>query len=185
MQVERRQSTGVVEQMLAVLLPLAMLSLAYALWAISDRLLYIGTLDRAAFGWMVVMPVAWATPGVAGLVWSRLSRERRLLAAFVVGGSVAIVSGVLLANGIDQVGCAPVTSWTDDLPRSLAVGVVVGAGPSLGAFVAASVALRTAGLRRVVATFATGAVIGFVGLFAAILAYVLFFPALLCATIPN
>ncbi|MBA2373099.1 MAG: hypothetical protein H0V74_02700, partial [Chloroflexi bacterium] len=36
--------------------PLALVALAYALWWLSDRLGYIGPLDRAAFGWAVVIP---------------------------------------------------------------------------------------------------------------------------------
>lgn len=186
MRIERQQRSAIVELLIAITLPLAILATAYALYqsTVGEGLLHIGPLDRAAFGWIVVMPVAWAAPGLAGLVWSRLSGAGRLLSAVVVGGTVAIVAGVLLANSIDQVGCAPVLTWTDDLPGSLAVGVVIGAGPSLGAFFAASVALRTTGLRRVLASLATGAIIGFVGLFAALETFSLFFPGVNCAPVP-
>ena len=39
---------------IAMLTPLVGVALAYGLWWISDRLLYIGPLDRATFGWLVV-----------------------------------------------------------------------------------------------------------------------------------
>jgi hypothetical protein len=60
--------------LVAAAAPLAIVALAYALWWISDRLLDIGPLDRAAFGWAVVIPIWLAAPIVAGFIWSRLSR---------------------------------------------------------------------------------------------------------------
>ncbi len=164
---------------------MALLTLAYALWTISDRLLQIGPFDRAAFGWIFVMPISWLAPGIAGLAWSGMPTARRRLAAIIVGGTVAVVAGVLLANAVDQVGCAPVTSWTDDLPGSLAVGAVIGAGPALGALLAAAVAIRTKGAWRPVAAIATGGIIGFVSLFAAIMTLVLVFPPVTCAPVPH
>ncbi len=59
----------------AVLVPLALVGLAYVLWWISDRLLYVGPLDRAAFGWVVVVPVWIAAPVAAGFVWRTLDRR--------------------------------------------------------------------------------------------------------------
>ena len=49
-------------------LPLAVAGIAYLLWWISDRLLYVGPLDRAALGWVVVIPTWIAAPAVAGLL---------------------------------------------------------------------------------------------------------------------
>lgn len=168
----------------AVAIPLALLALAYALWAISDRLLWIGPFDRAAFGWIVVAPLSWLAPGIAGLAWSGMPASRRLVAALIVGGLVAVVSAALVANAIDFAKCAPVSSIAEVLPASLAIGVVIGLGPALGALVAASVAGRMSGLSRVAAAVVTGGVIGFVGLFAAVLTFVFFFPPVSCAYVP-
>ena len=162
-----------------------MLAVAYALWAISDRLLQIGPLDRAAFGWIVVAPVALLAPEVAGLAWARLSVESRVFAALVVGATIAIVSAVLRAIATKQVGCAPVVHWTDTLPMTLAIGVVIGLGPALGSLVAASVASGSRGIQRVVATVAAGAIIGLVGLFVALMTFAMFFPGVSCAPVPN
>jgi hypothetical protein len=178
--VSRHQSTPI-DLLVAIAVPLAMLALAYALWAISDRLLQIGPFDRAAFGWIFVAPLLWLAPGVAGFAWAPMPPKRQWIAAILVGATVALVSAVLLANAIDYANCAPVTSWTDNLPRSLAVGIVVGAGPALGAVVVASVANRLTGLRRIVAAVATGAIIGFAVFFAAILTFAALFPLISCA----
>ena len=173
-----------VDLLTAIAVPLAMLAAAYALWAISDRLLWIGPFDRAAFGWIVVLPLSWLAPGIAGLAWSRLPTGRRRAAAVVVGATVALVSGGLLANGITFANCRPVTSMTDVLPASIAIGIVIGIGPAVGALAAASVAARMEGWSRMAAAVATGGLIGFVGLFAAIGTFTLLFPVVSCAPVP-
>jgi hypothetical protein len=182
MQAERPLSRPI-DLLVAIAIPLALLALAYALWAISDRLLWIGPFDRAAFGWIVVAPLSWLAPGIAGLAWSPMPKERQLVAALIVGGTVAAVATALLANSIDYANCAPVTSLAEVLPASIAIGVVIGLGPALGSFVAASVAGRLSGLGRVAAAVATGGLIGFVGLFAAVLTFVFFFPLISCAPV--
>jgi hypothetical protein len=183
MQVERRLSRPI-DLPVAIAIPLALLAVAYALWAVSDRLIWIGPFDRAAFGWIFVAPISWLAPGIAGLAWSGMPRGRRLLAALVVGGIVAVVSAALLANSIDYANCAPVTSPVEVLPASLAIGLVIALGPALGALVAASVAGRMSGPSRVAAAVAAGGLIGFVGLFAAVFAFVFFFPPVSCAFVP-
>lgn len=182
MQAERPVSRPT-DLLVAIAIPLALLALAYALWAISDRLLWIGPFDRAAFGWTFVAPLSWLAPGIAGLAWSRMPRGRQVAATLVVGGIVALVSGVLLANGIDFANCAPVTSIAEVLPASLAIGVVIGLGPALGALAAARVAGPMSGLSRVAAAVVIGGLIGFVGLFAAVFTFVFFFPPISCAPV--
>lgn len=184
MQIERDRSRPI-HLLIAIAIPLALLALAYALWAISDRLLQIGPLDRAAFGWIVVVPISSLAPGVAGLAWAPMPARRQRTAAILVGGVVALASGVLLANAIDYANCAPVTSWTDDLPGSLAVGLAFAAGPVLGALAAASIARGVTGMWRIPAALAAGAIIGVVGLFAAVLTFAAFFPAISCAAVPQ
>jgi hypothetical protein len=180
MQIGREQSRPI-HLLIAIAIPLALLALAYALWAISDRLLQIRPLDRAAFGWIVVVPISSLAPGVAGLAWAPMPASRQRIAAILVGGVVALVSGILLAYAIDYMNCAPVTSWTDDLPASLAVGLAFAAGPVLGGLVAASIARGVTGMWRIPAALAAGAIIGVVGLFAAILTFAAFFPVISCA----
>jgi hypothetical protein len=180
MQVQRDESRPI-HLFVAVAIPLAMLAVAYGLWAISDRLVRIGPFDRAAFGWIVVVPFSWLAPGVAGLAWAPMPASRQRIAAILVGGVVALVSGILLATAIHYASCGRVASWTDHLPASLAIGLVVAAGPVLGALAAAAIARRMTGLGRIPAALAAGATIGVVGLFAAILTFAIFFPAISCA----
>jgi hypothetical protein len=180
MQVLRDQSRPI-HLLIAMAIPLAILAVAYALWAISDRLLQIGPFDRAAFGWIVVVPIASLAPGVTGLAWAPMPASRRRIAAVLVGGVVALVSGILLANAIDYVNCAPVTSWADDLPASLVVGLAFGAGPVFGALAAASIAGGVTGLWRIPAALVAGAIIGVVGLFASVLTFAALFPVISCA----
>jgi hypothetical protein len=125
----------------AVAVPLAICALAYGLWWISDRLIYIGPLDRAAFGWAVVVPV-WATaPIAAAFAWRGLSQRGTTLAAVVVGGAIAGVAALLFWLAVAHPDCqfgatrSPI-GWV--LP-SLLVGMVIGAGPSVSGLLAVQV----------------------------------------------
>src|SRR5919106_4121180 len=70
---------------IATLTPLVGVALAYVLWWISDRLLYIGPLDRAKFGWLVVVPVWSLTPVAAAFAWRALNPRQSAVVAGVVG----------------------------------------------------------------------------------------------------
>jgi len=182
--IERRRP-GAGPLLIAISAPLALFALAYTLWAISDRLLYIGPLDRAAFGWIVVVPITCAAPGIAGLIWARFAIGARLVAAVTVGGAIAVVSGVLLALAADYVDCAPVSSWTDSLPRAMTVGAIIGIVTAVSALAAASVASGLTGVRRILAATAVGGFIAFFGLFLAMITFGMVFPALSCAPVPS
>ena len=172
--------------LIAVAVPLALLTAAYALWAISDRLLVIGPFDpfdRAAFAKIVVIPISLLAPGIGGMVWSRMPADRQRLAALLLGGAVAVLSAGLLAKNIDYA-CAPVTSWTTVLAPALVVGVLIGLGPALGALAAASVDVRSRGFGRPAAAIIAGGVVGVVGLFAATLVFAFLFPVFPCAYVP-
>ncbi|MHB8958379.1 MAG: hypothetical protein ACYDAN_01980 [Candidatus Limnocylindrales bacterium] len=54
----------------ATAVPLAVAGLAHALWSVSDRLGYIGPLDKAAFGWAVVIPVDHVNGADTGYAWA-------------------------------------------------------------------------------------------------------------------
>lgn len=69
----------------AAMLPLAGAGLAYLLSWVSDRLLYIGPFDRAAFGWFVVVPVWALTPLAAAVAWRAIDARDAAWAAAVAG----------------------------------------------------------------------------------------------------
>lgn len=124
---------------LGVAVPLAVVALAYMLWSISDRLLYIGPLDRAAFGWLVVIPIWIAAPIAAGFIWRFVPPRRAVIAALLVGSTISGVAAGLFWQSIAHPSCAYGAArapgdWT--LP-SLALGLVIGGGLAISGLVAA------------------------------------------------
>jgi len=112
-------------------LPLGLVVLAYMLWAISDRLVYIGPLDPAAFGWAVVTPLWLSSPVAAGFIWRSLTPGHTRIAAGVVGAVTSSVAALLFWGVIGtpfDCGFGTVTPAIDFLPQTLIVGVLVGGG---------------------------------------------------------
>jgi hypothetical protein len=117
-----------------VALPLLIASLAYGLWWISDQLIVIGPLDRASFGWIVVIPLWLSTPVVAGFTWRSLSRSQARLAASIVGACVSAAATLAYWQSMGtpfDCGFGIVTPAIDFLPGTVLVGVLVGAGLAL------------------------------------------------------
>lgn len=141
---ERARGTPITRLARGVLAPLAVIALAYGLWWLSDRLLYIGPLDRAAFGWAVVVPVWLSAPVVAALAWRSLSSRATVEAAVLLGLIVSGVAALLFWRSVAFPDCdngairAP-SEWV--LP-SLLLGVVIGGGVAASGLVAVRV-LRT------------------------------------------
>jgi hypothetical protein len=160
--------SGTLRLLVAIGLPLAIVVVAYVLWRISDQLLYIGPLDRAAFGWAVVIPVWCSAPVVAAFAWRSLSRGERRAAAAVVAFVVAAVSGVLLWQAVAFPECAnPVRSpigWT--IPAAF-VGLTIGAGLAISGLLGTAIVRAGHPLRAVFITL--GAEFGMV--FLAILGF--------------
>jgi len=82
----------------AVVVPLAVACVAYGLSWLIDELRVIGPFDRAAFGWIFVIPTWLATAPAAALVWKDLRIRERRLAAVLVAGVVG--SAVLLLTWV-------------------------------------------------------------------------------------
>ena len=116
----------------AIAAPLGTLALAYGAWALSDQLLYVGPLDRAQFGWLVVIPLVTAAPVVAAFAWRTLDDGQTLLAAATVAVAVGAVASLLfgLAVAGDASGCQDGTrlSAFDIAFGAVVVGIVTGAG---------------------------------------------------------
>ena len=122
--------------------PLVILAVAYALWWISDRLLYIGPLDRAAFGWAVVIPVWVAAPIVAGFAWRTASPTERAMAAVLVGSIVTAVATSLIWRAIAYTDCdtGALRSSIDWAGPSLIVGIAIGGGVAVSGTLVAQLA---------------------------------------------
>jgi hypothetical protein len=138
---------------LAALIPVAVVAAAYGLWWISDRLLYVGPLDRAAFGWIVVVPLMLAAPIVAGLAWSRLDTGGMVAAALTAATLVGLAAAFLLWRGVSEPGCetAPTRLSAELILPSLVVGSLVGLGIGIGGSVSARFFKRGNRLGAVVA----------------------------------
>jgi hypothetical protein len=115
---------------LAALVPLVGAALAYALWWISDRLLYVGPLDRAQFGWLVVVPVWSLTPVATAFAWRTLGGPVRATAAGVIGFILAVVSAALFwsASAFPNCEFGAVRSPGEWVIPSAIVGLVIGGG---------------------------------------------------------
>jgi len=113
----------------AIVVPLALVGVAYLLWVVSDRLLYVGPFDRATFGWLVIVPAWLAAPIAAGFAARRLDPSERRLAALATGAVVAGVGAILFWQAVAFPDCQfgarqDATAWA---LQSIAIGVVVGA----------------------------------------------------------
>src|SRR3954447_23784854 len=114
----------------AVALPIGTLGLAYALWWMSDRLVNVGPLDRAQFGWLVVIPIWLSAPIVAGYAWRRVEPRRLAVSAIIVGLVIAGIAGDLLWQSTAQPECtfgSAVASADLVIPSAL-FGLTVGGG---------------------------------------------------------
>jgi hypothetical protein len=105
-------------------------SIAYSLWWISDWLLYIGPLDRAAFGWVVVIPVWLAAPVAAGFAWRSLTSGARLLAAGISGSISSVAAALLFWQAVAFPVCqfGGVHEPGEWIAPSVIVGGVIGGG---------------------------------------------------------
>jgi hypothetical protein len=110
------------------------LGTAWILWAVSDALLRIGPLDRAAFGWLVVVPLLVIAVPVAGEAWDGLDRGGRTLAALALAVSVAAVVATALSRAFLSVDCQTGPLWapTELVVRSIVVSAVAGGAYAVG-----------------------------------------------------
>lgn len=154
--VATEQTTAPPRLLVAVAAPLAVIALAGLLWAISDRLVSVGPLDRATFGGLVVVPTFGAAPVVAAVVWSRLASSSRTVAAFIVWVAVAGVVGVLFFLAATPTDCAngPRQEPSFFLLPSLILGGVLGAGPSWGGLAGARLLIEKHRVRAVATAIA-------------------------------
>jgi hypothetical protein len=157
--------------------PLVLLA-GLALLKLSDILLTIGPLDRAAFGWSVPVPMLLLAPGLIGIAarWSGTTAGR--LTAIATGVLLGVVVGVAWFASTTQVGCDPNPGLATRVLSSLPVPLVLGIGWSLAGWLAVAKAERP--IRAVAVGAATGLATGAVML----LAWGLFFPGVTCTPGP-
>ena len=152
---------------LAIAAPLGTAALAFGLWAMSDRAGSIGPLDRAAFGWLVVVPVWVLIPVAASYAWRRLSPAQLRASAGMVGVVLTLVASILVWSAVAHPGCqfGALRGPAELVVPSLAEGLLIGGGV-VGASLAALAMLRRS---RPWIALVTGAGLGLVAVFAAVL----------------
>jgi hypothetical protein len=125
-----------VARLSAAAAPVLVAGLAFALWQISDRLLYVGPIDRGTFAAFVVIPLWVIAAGVA-FAWRDLDDDDfdRLSAGagLVVGAAIA----VFLWSSVVSVGCRPSHTPMELVLPALIFGAVVGGGFGLACRIAA------------------------------------------------
>jgi hypothetical protein len=119
---------------LAITLPIGVLALAYILWWISDRVVYVGPLDKAAFDWVVVAPIWLLAPLAAGWTWRDLAPRASALARPIVGVVVTTVAAGLFWVAAAEPGCefGPRTAPIGWVIPSLLIGALLGSGLVVG-----------------------------------------------------
>jgi hypothetical protein len=78
-----------VSRWLRIGLPFLAVLIVFGLWSLSDQLIFIGPLDRATFGWGVVIPLWLLLPVAAAAAWSGLDDRPRTGAAVLLGVAAA------------------------------------------------------------------------------------------------
>jgi hypothetical protein len=126
--VASRRAAG---RVLASCAPLVVVGVAAGLWQISDRLLYVGPLDRATFGWSVVVPLWALAPFAAAIAWRQLSSRTRRLAALACGLVVGIPVSILLWQSAAFPACLPARRPQEWILPAIILGGVVGGGFAL------------------------------------------------------
>ena len=126
----------------ALAIALGLVATAYFLSSTSERLRYIGPLDRAAFGWGVVIPIWVAAPVAAGFVWSRLALRASLLAALIVAVVVGAIAATLVWQAVAYPDCGTgaIRTPQEYLGPSLLIGAVIGGGLAVSGLVTSTVA---------------------------------------------
>ena len=114
----------------AIVLPLGLVALAFGLWWISDRLLYIGPLDRATFGWAVVVPTWCLSAAATSLATRDLSARTAQRVASSGALVIAIGLGWVIWASFDPEACAfgPRTPGYALIGPSILVGLILGGG---------------------------------------------------------
>lgn len=155
-----------------------LLVLGLLLLKVSDILLMIGPLDRAAFGWSVPIPMIVLAPGAVGAAahWSGPAPARRT--ATITGALLGIAVGVAWFASTTQVGCNQHPDTAAALAASLPVPLVLGLGwAGAGRF-----SIRFA--ERPIVAIVAGVAAAIVAALLALLTVAAIFPGLSCAYVP-
>jgi hypothetical protein len=164
---------------LALLAGPILFAIGVVLGFVSNAMIWIGPIDRATFGWAVVVPVCLVAPVLSGLVARRVGERAALLASLLAAAAIAVFFSWSLAANVTQLGCDP------NPDRLLVVGHAAPVGLAVGlAFAAAAWATLRLRERRPLAV-AVGLGTAIVGGIVSLLVFAAEFGAYTCVPVPN
>jgi hypothetical protein len=134
-------ASAATSRVMEVATPLLVVALAFLLWEISDRLLYVGLLDRATFGWYVLLPIWTLAPLTAGFAWLHLSPRTRTLAATVCGFTIGVIAAILYVQVAPVPDCQYGTLFYGPTHLDLVatgIGTLIGGGFGLSGLAAST-----------------------------------------------
>ena len=135
------RSNGRRDLAVAIGAPLALLAMIYGLWAGIDVVGQVGPFDKAKLGWAIVMPLWFVSPALAALLWVRLPSIGDGRVASAVGLVLTVAATWILWSAVvsEMAGCetSPRTTAAGFLGPAALLGVIVGGGWAISAFIAA------------------------------------------------
>jgi hypothetical protein len=113
--------------------PVIVVAVAFVLWLVSDRLMFVGPLDRATFGWLFVVPLWAAAPTFAGFSWRGFAPRQRVRWAVSGGLAIGTVAAILLWQSVATpvVDCVPTHTPLGLVLPAVLVGALIAAGFAL------------------------------------------------------
>jgi hypothetical protein len=120
----------------AAAVPVIVAGIAFALWQTSDRLLFIGPIDRGTFAAFLVIPLWAIAPGFAS-AWRDFSLEDVDRLAAAAGLVVGVAIAIFMWREAVAVDCAPTHTPLELVLPALVFGAVIGTGFGLACRLAA------------------------------------------------
>ena len=118
----------------AITVPLALIAAAFFLWWLSNQLVVIGPLDRATFGWLVLVPMLASVPIIGGIFLAQTPLRAHWPVATLVGAVAGFAVAFLFYQSVSMPDCEFGAIRTDAewLPNAVGFGLAVGAPLSVG-----------------------------------------------------
>jgi len=156
--------------------PLGSAGLAYAAWALSERLQFWGPFDRGTFSWAVIVPFWVGGAAATGWLWSFLDDSVRWRLASVVWVVETTVVGLttwfVAVNEWQGCQAGPRSTPGDVIVPAVAIGAITGATPALAALFAAREFVASRPVRAFAVT--VGTFVAGVALFAIVFTWMAF-----------
>ncbi len=160
---------------LGIAVPIAFVGAASGLAWVGNQALTVGPLDRATFGWVVVVPLWLIAPVAAGFAWrslgGRQTRRVALAVGSIIGAAAALVFWQWIGTPFDC-GFGTVIAPINFVPQTLVVGIVIGGGLALDALLVRE--LARAGVRWWAVVIGLGGELVFLGLTLALVVGIFF-----------